>query len=330
MKTIVTTIVAILNITFVVAVLYFFIPKEANQIYETKPKTTSNDLLHMSEDEIREVVYNRTESKSSLKVEAIKASTVSYADEIEELIETRPSNGDYYKYESIRVNGHDAHLLIVYDPKQIKLITCKEFNTPDGVSGKSTLLEMARRTGASAAVNGGGFYENEHGGLDTPKGYVIKDGEIIWRTSDKAGDLIGFNENGKLMLMHATGEEAIEQGIVDALEFGPFLVKDGQAINYKPVVGGFTRAARMAVGQRSDGIVIFMMVEGLHGSGITLNELARALVKYGAMTAANLDGGASSQLVVNGKLVSKATDIKNNILKDGRGIVTGWGVFNNN
>ena len=289
MKTIVTTIVAILNITFVVAVLYFFIPKEANQIYETKPKTTSNDLLHMSEDEIREVVYNRTESKSSLKVEAIKASTVSYADEIEELIETRPSNGDYYKYESIRVNGHDAHLLIVYDSKQIKLITCKEFNTPDGVSGKSTLLEMARRTGASAAVNGGGFYENEHGGLDTPKGYVIKDGEIIWRTSDKAGDLIGFNENGKLMLMHATGEEAI-----------------------------------------SDGIVIFMMVEGLHGSGITLNELARALVKYGAMTAANLDGGASSQLVVNGKLVSKATDIKNNILKDGRGIVTGWGVFNNN
>lgn len=330
MKTIVTSIIAIINITFIVVVLYFFIPKEVNQVYEQEKPTQTYDLLKMSEDEIREVVYNRTELKSSIKNETAKINNVVYADEIEELIETRPSNGDYYKYESIRVNGHDAHLLIVYDPKEIKLITSKAFGTEDGVSGKSTLLEMARRTGASAAVNGGGFYENEHGGLDKPKGYVIKDGEIIWRTSDQAGDLIGFNADGKLMLLHATGEEAIEQGIVDALEFGPFLVNNGQAINYKPTVGGFTRAARMAVGQRSDGIVIFMMVEGLHGSGITLNELAKAMVKYGAFTAANLDGGASAQVVVEGKLVSKATDIKNNVLKDGRGIVTGWGIFDNN
>jgi exopolysaccharide biosynthesis protein len=330
MKTIITTIVAILNIAFIVVALYLFIPKEVSHAYEPKPETTKIDLLHMSEDEIRETVYARTELKSTIKNEAIKGSNITYADEIEELIETRPSNGDSFKYESARINGHDAHLLIVYDPKTIKLITSKAFNTEDGVSGKSTLLEMTKRSGAKAAVNGGGFYENEHGGLDKPKGYVIKDGEIIWRTSDGAGDLIGFNEEGKLMLLHATGEEAIEQGMVDALEFGPFLVNNGKAISYKATVGGFTRAARVAVGQRSDGIVIFLMVEGLHGSGITLNELAKAMVKYGAFTAANLDGGASAQVVIEGKLVSKATDIKNNVLKDGRGIVTGWGIFGNN
>ena len=60
-----------------------------------------------------------------------------------------------------------------------------------------------------------------------------------------------------------------------------------------------------------------------------MKEVIDTLEKYGAYNAANLDGGTSTQLVINGKLINSPKNIMGQAVAGGRGIVTGWGLFLN-
>ena len=109
----------------------------------------------------------------------------------------------------------------------------------------------------------------------------------------------------------------------DALEFGPFLIIDGKRqTNLKP-----TRAARNMIAQRDDGIMLFLVTDGASYRGITFDEGIDVLEKYGATTAANLDGGASTQLVVNGKMLNSPKNALGIPIPKGRTVVNGWGIF---
>ena len=164
-------------------------------------------------------------------------------------------------------------------------------------------------------------------GSDIPIGYVIEDGKITWDSEGKS-KLVGFNYDNELVLMTASGEEAIAAGVRDALEFGPFLIENGEIIVPKEEsAGGYGGAARVAIAQRKDGIVLFLVTEGVHSKGPTIYEVAETLKKYGAYTAGNLDGGASSSLVVNGKMINHPLNIYGELINGGRGrsVVTGFG-----
>ena len=69
--------------------------------------------------------------------------------------------------------------------------------------------------------------------------------------------------------------------------------------------GGWGIANRSAIGQRQDGIVLLLAIDGRTSKsvGITMPQLADVFQKYKAYNAANLDGGGSSALyaIVNGK-----------------------------
>ena len=88
------------------------------------------------------------------------------------------------------------------------------------------MVSMCKRTKSKVCINAGRFKQDSHGlSSDYPVGYIIKDSEIIWATdSNRKGELIGFNKDNKLVLTKATGVEALEMGIRDAVEFGPFLI----------------------------------------------------------------------------------------------------------
>lgn len=248
-----------------------------------------------------------------------------YDNEYDEAILTRDPNNEDYKYLKIKVGKYDAHLVAIYDPSKIVLMTCKKFNTANR-SGKERVTAMTKRYGAIVGINGGGFNDPDGYGSDIPQGYVIKDGKIIWSTSDKKADLIGFTNDHKLILTNATGQEALDMGVRDALQFGPFLIVNGESIKYKNSVGGFERAARTAIAQRRDGIVLFLVTEGTHTMGPNMKEVADVLAKYGAYNAANLDGGTSAQLVVNNKLVNTPKNIYGQTVNGGRMVVTAWGL----
>ena len=96
-----------------------------------------------------------------------------------------------------------------------------------------------------------------------------------------------------------------EAGVRDAMTFGPFLILNGEKAEMKGD-GGWGYAPRTAIAQRKDGVVLFAVSDGRGkgSSGLSMVQLADFLMQYGAYTAANLDGGGSSTLVVNGKLIN--------------------------
>lgn len=248
----------------------------------------------------------------------------SYDNEYDAEILTRESGNNDYKLISVKVGDYDAHLVAIYDPTKVHLITSKSFNT--GL-GAETIIKMCNRLGGSVCINGGGFADPDGWGSDIPMGYIIKDGKIIWSDSDNKANLIGFTNEGKLLLINATGEEAIAQGMKDALEFGPFLMVNGKKLQFNDSAGGYSRAARVAIAQRKDGVVLFLVTEGVHSSGPTMSEVIDVLEKYGAYNAANLDGGTSAQLVINGALVNTPLNVFGKVVTGGRPVVSGFGLI---
>ena len=66
------------------------------------------------------------------------------------------------------------------------------------------------------------------------------------------------------------------------------------------------------------------MVDGRSAtsSGLTLEELAQYLVKLGAESAVNFDGGGSSEMVINGRIVNKPSDGRERYVSIGLGLFT--------
>ena len=125
-----------------------------------------------------------------------------------------------------------------------------------------------------------------------------------------AGGIIGFTRANKLILTSKVSvKETKDKDIRDAVSFGPFLIVNGKSSS---VVGngGWGTAPRTAIAQRTDGIVLFLVVDGRTASkpGADMDDLIEVLERYGAYNAANLDGGTSSVLVVNNTIVNDPID----------------------
>lgn len=244
-----------------------------------------------------------------------------YDNKYEAEIQNRGENNDY-KIIDLTVANNKGWLVVVYDPSDVHIMKSRAFKTPNN-DGKENLIDMTKRYGATIGVNGGGFYDDGKVSKDIPFGYIIENGKVIYKSHSRESDIIGMSNDNKLMLVHTTGEKAVEMGMRDGLEFGPFLIINGKRqTNLKP-----TKAARNMIAQRDDGIILFLVTDGLSYSGITFNEGIDVLEKYGATTAANLDGGASTQLVVNGELLNSPKNALGIPIPKGRTVVNGWGVF---
>ena len=111
-------------------------------------------------------------------------------------------------------------------------------------------------------------------------------------------------------------------GIRDAVSFGPALIVNGEAANYSGVGGGLN--PRTAIGQRADGAVLLLCIEGRRSSsmGATMADLIDIMVQYGAVNAFNLDGGMSSSMYYNGEEI-----IDNANIRQDRAIPTAWVVL---
>ena len=76
--------------------------------------------------------------------------------------------------------------------------------------------------------------------------------------------------------------------------------------------GGWGVGPRTAIGQKKDGTVLFLVIDGRqpgYSIGATLRDVQDILFEKGCYIAANLDGGSSSTLYLNGKVVNKPADL---------------------
>lgn len=232
-----------------------------------------------------------------------KYTTSIYRNKYEKEILTKDPNNSLYKVINVSGQGYQGYLVAIYDPSRISIATTSQL----GVTGES-ILTVSKRENAIIAMNAGGFYDpNWNGNGALPHGTVISNGVVVsdYEDAKVGGGFIGFTKENKFILGNMSKDEAIKMGYRDAIEFGPYLIVNGQRSFIKGN-GGWGVAPRSAIGQRQDGIVLFLVINGRLASsiGADMVDLCDIMERYGAYNAANLDGGSSSELVINNEIVN--------------------------
>lgn len=238
-----------------------------------------------------------------------------YRNEYEKEILVKDSDNDLYKLIPISGNGYQGFLVAIYDPSRVFIATTAYL----GKRGES-ILTVSKREGAIIAMNAGGFYDpdwNSNGAV--PHGTVISKGKVVsdYQDAQMGGGFIGFTDEHKLVLGNMSKEKALAVGYRDAIEFGPFLIVNGKR-SFIQGNGGWGIAPRTAIGQRKDGIVLFLVINGrlANSIGADMVDLTDIMERYGAYNAANLDGGSSSELVIKQKIINTPVAGGENGLRD--------------
>ena len=209
------------------------------------------------------------------------------------------------KLEKIESSRYVGYVLEIPDPRRIQVATAANIQEKG-----DTTSNIAKMNGAVAAINGGGFHDpNGTGTGRLPYGFILHDGEYIIGKDvgpSEAVDFIGFSKSGNLIAGNYDKTE-----LTEGITFGPPLIVDGKKM-ITDGDGGWGVGPRTAIGQRKDGTVLFVVIDGRqpgYSIGATLRDVQDVLYEKGAYIAANLDGGSSSTLYLNGKVVNKPADL---------------------
>lgn len=205
--------------------------------------------------------------------------------------------------EKITGKGYVGFVMTIPDASKVKLVDGRLANRG------SKLSEIVKKYNAVGGINAGGFADPDGvGSGNILMDAVIMNKKLISGNKSTRYSLIGLSEEGKLILGKYNYQEAINAGIESAVEFGPFLIVNGNKQIKNSNSGGIH--PRMAIGQKQDGTMIFVAIDGRqpgYSIGTNLLELQNIFEKYGAYNAANLDGGSSATMYYNGKVVNKTS-----------------------
>lgn len=211
------------------------------------------------------------------------------------------------KIESTRYVGY---VLEIPDPRRVKVATAKNIQEKG-----ETVSNIAKDNDAVAAINAGGFHDpNGTGTGRLPYGFIMQDGNYVIGKDvgpDEAVDFVGFTKQGNLIAGTYTKMELSDMDAVEGITFGPPLIVDGKKM-ITDGDGGWGIGPRTAIGQKKDGTVIFVVIDGRqpgYSTGATLRDVQDVLYEEGTYIAANLDGGSSTTLYYNGKVVNKPADL---------------------
>lgn len=202
---------------------------------------------------------------------------------------------------------YKGFLLEVNDPTRVTLGI-----TPSLGSAGAATSEIARENGAIAAVNAGGFDDPSGTGTGkTPYGVIFHNGRLIWEENDQAEeDLIGLDQNGVLVTGSYTAPEMTAMNIQEGVSFGPTLIKNGEEMVDSALNDQWGIGPRTAIGQKQDGTILLLVIDGrqIDSPGASILDVQNILYGAGAWTAANLDGGSSTTMYYDGKVINHPCD----------------------
>lgn len=211
------------------------------------------------------------------------------------------------EFHNISAGTYRGIMMVVKDPSRVFVGTSSP-QYVNGVPGKK-VVDMIASYGAVAGVNAGGF-EDPQGAGDggIPKGVVISEGTLRYGSAAGRYEIIGMNNNNVLIVGTMTAQQALDSGVRDAVSFGPVLVANGEAT--KASQGGGLNP-RTAIGQRADGAILLLVIDGRQSSslGASYSDVTDVMLEYGAVNAANLDGGSSSVMYYEGELLNSCSSL---------------------
>ena len=169
-----------------------------------------------------------------------------------------------------------------------------------------TTSSIAETHNAVLAVNGDYYGARE-------AGIVIRNGRVYRKKVNKQ-DLLCIWPDGTMEILDgytSKADDLGERGAWQVFCFGPGLVADGElTVGEKTEVrNAMASNPRTAIGMVEPGHYLFVVSDGRTGEseGLSLYELAELMRSLGAVTAYNLDGGGSSSMVFNGRVINKPT-----------------------
>lgn len=173
-----------------------------------------------------------------------------------------------------------------------------------------TTSAIAENNSAVFAING-----DYYGFRNT--GIIIRNG-VAYRDKG-AREGLAFYKNGSVKAYDETSTDAdtlVSEGVWQTVSFGPTVVKNSKQVDGIDDVEVDTnfgnhsiqgQQPRTAIGIIDDNHYVFVVVDGRsegYSVGVTMPELAQIMLDLGCKTAYNIDGGGSSTMYFNGKLVN--------------------------
>ena len=208
---------------------------------------------------------------------------------------------DGIRIEEVKGKTYNAHVMMIRDPSLVYMATSTDGAFSTSIPGTRINQEI-QDEGAVAAINAGAF--NDDGTANAtvgsvPAGLLMVNGEVrsnAYHELVPVGGFAGFNKDDVLVVAKSmTPEQALEQNIRDGCEFGPVLIMNG-VINEEAYNSNSGYNPRTVIGQRADGVVIFLCVDGRQAGslGATYRDVTDIMIEFGAVNACNMDGGSSS------------------------------------
>lgn len=198
-------------------------------------------------------------------------------------------------------DGFVGKAVIAFNPSKVRIVHTQS----PGEIGEN-ILTILRKNNAIAGMNASGFYDpNGVGSGGAIVGKSRASGKD-WGEYSSEFDTIGFTRDNRLVVGERVNWD--KDNIRDACQFNPVLVKNG----VKNVEGtaGWGIQPRTAIGQREDGVVVMIVVDGRkpgYSLGINMEQLADLFIKYGCVNAAACDGGSSSIMGYKGEIITRCS-----------------------
>ncbi len=210
-------------------------------------------------------------------------------------------DGDGIIVEEVRGEGYYGYMMVVLDPSRVIMGSVPESFGTRGY----TVEQMVENFDAVAGINAGGFYDPDGmGNGSIPDTLVVYDGQIYYAENGTRRGFVGIDDNYILHVGNFSQAQIKERNIQYGACFGPVLVVNGESVDPSILDSGVN--PRTAIGQRSDGAILMLVINGRHISslGATYADLAEIFLSYGAVNACNLDGGMSSVMWYQGEYIN--------------------------
>jgi len=206
----------------------------------------------------------------------------------------------------------------IADPSQLRTMSANGFDKTGTIKPE----QLVKRTQSVLAINGDYFWM-------TGYGFILRQGVLyldnLWNNPALREDVLLVDEDGDFHGIHEPGAYEVKKTIkgkkvINAFYFGPILVENGSAVrNLNPTrdMDADGKKQRMAIAQC--GPLEYKCIccgPPSKGMGMTLTEFAQLVAEQKVKIAYNLDGGYSTMMFFNGKVVNDVGNEDKRLLSD--------------
>ncbi len=193
-------------------------------------------------------------------------------------------------YHFVRRFGTDCHILLIDT-------VSKRFHVTPFTSLR-TVSQAAQSLGVPIVVNGDGWGINNR----FPNSIAASDGNFYQKSRMDFRPWINISKDNKV-----TFDWKNPSGLYNAVSGDRFLIQKGK---YNEAIQAVNKDPRTTIGFTKDGKLILIVADGRtpQSAGLSFREMSDILLGYNTETAINLDGGGSSALWINDKVVNVPID----------------------